>query len=105
MTSTSVFAPERVLVVNRAIGGQGTRVVGALGLLMGCTWLVAVLFLWTIQSRLIFMTGESRAGTAPFDRAIFRQSTFTSTNGLQLESVVLVHDSDPGRNWLLFCPP
>jgi fermentation-respiration switch protein FrsA (DUF1100 family) len=81
-----------------------SRIAGVV-LFLGFAWIGAVLFLATAQSSLLFMTGESREFTRPFDGAIFRQSAFSSADGLRLESVLLIHDSDPNRRWILFYLP
>src|SRR5262245_22116388 len=81
------------------------RVGASIGLLWAFVWPFAILVLWVGQSHIVFMTGESRADPAPFDPKVFHESTFSSSNGLRLESVLLPHASNPARYWILFCPP
>jgi pimeloyl-ACP methyl ester carboxylesterase len=68
-------------------------------------WLIAVVCLWAAQSRLVFMTGTSRADTAAPDSAIFHQHSLLNAEGSLLNSVLLTHDANPDRYWILFCPP
>jgi pimeloyl-ACP methyl ester carboxylesterase len=51
------------------------------------------------------MAGASRDYTARLDPKLFHASTFVTGSGLRLESVLLTHDSNPNRYWILFCPP
>jgi len=81
------------------------RRVVAVGLVSAFVWVCAVLFLATSQSSLLFMTGGSREFTGPFDPAVFQETAFSNADGLTLEGVLLRHDLDPSRRWILFCPP
>src|SRR5262245_45725634 len=88
-----------------AATGRLRRSVAAASLFCVLIWLSAVLFLWAAQPRLVFMAGASRDYTAPFDPNLFHAGTFVTDSGLRLESVLLTHDANPNRYWILFCPP
>src|SRR5262245_2173379 len=81
------------------------RTVGAAGLLWTLVWCFAVLFLWLAQSRLLFMTGESRTFAAPFDSSVFLEEAFSNPDGLRLDAVRLTQEQGSSRYWILFCPP
>jgi fermentation-respiration switch protein FrsA (DUF1100 family) len=54
---------------------------------------------------LLFRTYASLEYTAPFDSKVFHEHTLLNDDGLTLNSVLLIHDSNPDRYWILFCPP
>jgi len=85
--------------------GRLLRSVAAVVFACATMWFGAVLFLWLFQSWLLFRVGESRANTAALDPRAFSQSSFVTTDGLRLESVLLTHGPSEERYWILFCPP
>jgi pimeloyl-ACP methyl ester carboxylesterase len=100
-----LFASDRPLRSPHPAAKQVWRTVAALGFFWVFVWLLAVVVLWAAEPYLVFMTGTSRANTAPFDPRIFHESTLRASDGLRLQSVLLVHDANPNRYWILFCPP
>jgi pimeloyl-ACP methyl ester carboxylesterase len=76
---------------------------GALGVL--ALWVGGVSLLWAAEPYLVFMTANSRSYTAPFDRAIFQQRSFTNDDGITLRAVALSHQSPGQRFTILFCQP
>ncbi|MBY0496068.1 MAG: alpha/beta hydrolase [Cyanobacteria bacterium] len=68
-------------------------------------WAGGVGLLWAAEPYLVFMTGNSRAYTAPLDPAVFQPRLFKNHDGLTLQSVLLKHDSSTRRYTILFCQP
>jgi uncharacterized protein len=81
------------------------RTVVAVSVFWTVVWFLGVLFLWSAQSWLVFMTGESRTFTTPFDASVFVESSFPNADGLRLETVLLTHEPSGNGYWILFCPP
>src|SRR5262245_51228957 len=101
-----LFTGDRLLPAPYAAAERRVwRTASGLVLFWSCIWILATVLLWAAQSRLVFMTGESRAFTAPFDPRIFHERTLIDADGLRLQSVVLIHDTNRDRYWILFCPP
>jgi pimeloyl-ACP methyl ester carboxylesterase len=91
--------------VQAATPAHAARVIvgGATGCV--CVWLLAVLALWLGESWLVFRTDLSRAHTAPLEGSAFRIIELPAPGDRRLESVMLRHDDDRDRHWVLFCPP
>lgn len=81
------------------------RVLAAGALFVLTLWVASVGLLWAAEPYLVFMTGNSRSYTAPFDRAVFQQRTFRNNDGMTLRAVLLKHESPGERYSILFCEP
>lgn len=81
------------------------RVVVAGALCCLALWAGSVGLLWTAEPYLVFMTGNSRAYTAPFDQAVFQPRDFPNNDGIRLRAVLLTHGSPGERYSILFCQP
>jgi len=101
---TLAIDPRHTASIQPVSDGRLWRSVAAAALACAAAWSGAVLFLWVAQSWLLFGVGESRVATAALDRSVFTQSSFLTTNGLRLESVLLTHDPADERYWIFFCP-
>jgi fermentation-respiration switch protein FrsA (DUF1100 family) len=99
------FSSAHTASIQSASDGRLLRSVVAVVVACAAMWSGAVLFLWLFQSWLLFRVGESRANTAALDSSAFTQSSFVTTGGLRLESVLLTHGPSEARYWILFCPP
>jgi len=51
------------------------------------------------------MTGQSRSYTQPLDPSIFKQRILSHSGARRLSAVLLTHDEDDDRYWILFCVP
>jgi hypothetical protein len=101
---TLAIDPRHAASIQPVSDGRLWRSVAAAALACAAAWSGAVLFLWVAQSWLLFGVGESRVATAALNRSVFTQSSFLTTNGLRLESVLLTHDPADERYWIFFCP-
>lgn len=68
-------------------------------------WAMSVGALWAAQSQVVFMTANSRADTGVANPSIFQQTAFLNDEGTRLHAVILSHDDDRHRYWIMFCPP
>lgn len=68
-------------------------------------WAGSIALLWAAEEHLVFMTGQSRSYTQPLDLSIFKQRILTHSSARRLSAVMLTHDEDDDRYWILFCLP
>src|SRR5215831_74872 len=95
----------RAVAVHALSSGRIPRAIAAVAALWAAAWFVAVLLLWATQSQQLFMTSESRLYTAEPDSRVFAEGSFSTADGLRLESVQLTHAAARNQYWILFCPP
>jgi fermentation-respiration switch protein FrsA (DUF1100 family) len=68
-------------------------------------WAGSVALLWAGEEHLVFMTGNSRAYTQPLDPSLFKPRILSYSGARRLSAVMLTHDDDADRYWILFCVP
>ena len=73
---------------------------------LGCAFFYVVLigYLWSNESRILYMTRNSRFVSAP-DPVIFQAGRLRTADGVTLKRVILKHDASPDGYWILFCMP
>ncbi len=68
-------------------------------------WAGSVALLWAGEEHLVFMAGHSRSYTQTLDPSIFKQRILSHSSARRLSAVMLTHDDDADRYWILFCVP
>ncbi len=70
-----------------------------------CLYIVLIAYLWSSQSRLLYMTRNSRDGVETPDPTIFQAGRLRTADGFTLTRITLEHPDMPARFWILFCMP
>ena len=81
------------------------RVLAAGALFFLVVWAGSVALLWAGEDQLVFMAAHSRSYTQAPDPSIFKARILSNSGARRLSAVMLAHDDDADRYWILFCVP